>query len=261
MTTGNRLQLPDVAIYTYCWGTEHTKRSLKTLLISMDQVDFKRAVLITDPSRTDMNELAPVLDKYNIEVCEMRSNLNENMLDDDENRFGFRDDFLEHVKEYMTDDFCLNVQHDSCVINPSLWSPKFLHTDYIGAPWPMQIIQSSDMVAGRIPTEQIPTTVGNGGFSIRSRKFVENSVGLESHHKNEDLNICIFNYHHLASQGVKIADEATAAQFSFERPTQRKPHAKPRLFFTYGTFGFHGDFNVGGMEWINRRWNKLGVEL
>ena len=259
MTTGNKLQLPDVAIYTYCWGDDHTARSLRTMLISMDKVDFKRAVLITDPTRTDMDKLAPILDKYNIQVCEMRSDLNENMLDDDKNRFGFRDDFLEHVKEYMTDDFCLNVQHDSCVTNASLWDAKFLESDYIGAPWPMDIIQSSDMVAGRIPTEQIPTTVGNGGFSIRSRKFVENSVGLESHHKNEDLNICIFNYHHLASQGVKIADEALAAKFSYERSTYHKPHAKRRLFFTYGTFGFHGDFNTGGMKWIKKY--NLGVDI
>jgi hypothetical protein len=259
MTTGNKLQLPDVAIYTYCWGTAHVKKSLRTMLISMDQVDFKRAVLITDPSRTDMEKISPILDKYNIEVCEMRSDLNENMLDDDENRFGFRDDFLRDVKHYMTDDFCLNVQHDSCVINADKWDKRFLESDYIGAPWPMQIIQSSDMVAGRIPTDQIPTTVGNGGFSLRSRKFVENSVGLESHHKNEDLNICIFNYHHLASRGVKIADEALAAKFSFERSTNRTPHAKPRLFFTYGTFGFHGDFNTAGMEWIRNY--KLGVDV
>ena len=250
MNTGNKLQLPDVAIYTYCWGTEHVKKSLRTMLISMDQVDFKRAVLITDPTRTEMGELANLLDRHNIEVCEMRSELNSNMLDDDQNRFGFRDNFLKDVKHYMTDDFCLNVQHDSCVINTSKWDAKFLETDYIGAPWPMKIIQSSDMVAGRIPTEQIPTTVGNGGFSIRSRKFVENSVGLESHHKNEDLNICIFNYHHLASQGVKIADEATAAKFSFERPTRHSQRANPRLFFTYGSFGFHGDFNVAGMKWV-----------
>ena len=123
----------------------------------------------------------------------------------------------------------------------------------------MHIIQSSDMVAGRIPTNQIPTTVGNGGFSIRSRKFVENTVGLESHHKNEDLNICIFNYHHLAGQGVKIADERLAAQFSFERQTAYSQRSNPRLFFSYNAFGFHGEFNVAGMEWIKNY--KLGVEL
>lgn len=259
MTTGNKLQLPDVAIYTYCWGDDHVKRSLRNMLISMDRVNFKRSVLITDPSKTDLKSIGPILDQYNIQVCEMRSDLNDNMLDDDANRVGFRDDFLEHVKEYMTDDYCINVQHDSCVINPSLWDKKFLESDYIGAPWPMSIIQSSDMVAGRIPTDQIPTTVGNGGFSLRSRKFVENSVGLESHHKNEDLNICIFNYHHLARQGVKIADEATAAKFSFERPTRLSPRANSRLFFTYGTFGFHGDFNTAGMKWINNY--KLGVDI
>ena len=57
----------------------------------------------------------------------------------------------------------------------------------------------------------------------------------------------------------RIADEALAAKFSFERQTKRKPHANPRLFFTYGTFGFHGDFNTAGMEWIKNY--KLGVDI
>lgn len=250
MTTGSKLQLPDVAAYTFCWGEDHVKKSLRSMLIAMDRIDFKRSVLLTDASRTNMDNIYPILDRNRIQYIDIRSDLNDNMLNDDANRFGFRDEFLVAVKEHMTDDFCLNFQHDSTVIDTSYWEPEFLKYDYIGAPWPMSIIQSSDMVAGRIPPDQIPTVVGNGGFSLRSRKFVENTVGLESHHKNEDLNICIFNYDHLASQGVKIADANLASRFSVERPCKYASF-DPRLIFTYRSFGFHGDFNSAGMAFIN----------
>ena len=35
-----KLQLPDVAVFTFCWGTEHVEKSLKAMLIAIDQVDF-----------------------------------------------------------------------------------------------------------------------------------------------------------------------------------------------------------------------------
>ena len=82
----------------------------------------------------------------------------------------------------------------------------------------MYIIQSSDMVANRMPGDKIPTQVGNGGFSLRSRKFVEESVDLPAHHKNEDLNTCIFNYQHLADKGIKFPSTYLAYKFSKERP-------------------------------------------
>jgi hypothetical protein len=259
MNTGSKLQLPDVAAYTFCWGTEHVEKSLRAMLIGMDQVDFKRAVLITDSSKTDLDQFKYVLMTNRIEVCDMSVDLNENLLNDDTNREGFRDSFLTQVKKYMTDDFCLNFQHDSTIIDTGQWSDRFLEYDYIGAPWPISIIQSSDMVNGRI--KNLPTQVGNGGFSLRSRKFVEESVGLESHHKNEDLNTCIFNYWHLKTKGVELADNVLAGQFSSEHPVPEIGKYFDRsLLFTYGSFGFHGEFNSAGMEFIrNYNWGDQGL--
>jgi len=249
MNTGNKLSLPDVAAYTFCWGTDHVTYSLRSILIGMDQVKFKRAVLITDSSMTDLSKFSKTLDANNIEVCDMHVELNSNLKNDDSNREGFRDSFLIQVKKYMTDDFCLNFQHDSTVIDSDRWDNDFLNYDYIGAPWPMHIIQSSDMVAGRIPTEQIPTQVGNGGFSLRSRKFVEESVDLPVHHKNEDLNICIFNHKHLVDKGIKFPNIDLAYKFSKERPLHQG--FDPSLLFTYDSFGFHGEFNTAGMKFIS----------
>ena len=81
MTTGNKLQLPDVTIFTFCWGTEHVEKSLRSMLIGMDQVDFKKSVLITDSSKTDLSLFDKTINKHNIEVCDMTTDLNSNLQD------------------------------------------------------------------------------------------------------------------------------------------------------------------------------------
>ena len=248
MTTGSKLQLPDVAVFTFCWGTEHVEKSLKAMLIAMDQVDFKRSVLITDSSKTDLSLFSKVIDQHNIEICDMRVDLNDNLQNDDANRSGFCESFVQQTNKFILDEFCLNVQHDSTIIDIGKWNNRFLDYDYIGAPWPMHIIQASDMVNGRI--DEIPNVVGNGGFSLRTRKFVEESAKLGWEHKNEDLNICVFNYERMTSAGIKFAPPELAAQFSKEHPTPYGNFSRSMLF-SYNSFGFHGEFNTGGMEFID----------
>lgn len=247
MNTGNKLNLPDVAIFTFCWGTEHVDKSLRSMLIAMDQVNFKRAILITDSSKTDLSLFEYTLSRNDIEVCDINLNLNDNMSNDDANRIGFCESFIQQTNKYITDDFCLNVQHDSTIIDTSKWNDEYLKCDYIGAPWPMNIIQASDMVAGRI--EKIPNVVGNGGFSLRTRKFVEESAKLGWQHKNEDLNICVFNYDKMKDAGINFAPPELAAQFSVEHLTPYKIFDR-RVLFTYNSFGFHGEFNSAGMNFI-----------
>lgn len=247
MNTGNKLNLPDVAIFTFCWGTEHVDKSLRSMLIAMDQVNFKRAILITDSSKTDLSLFEYTLWHNNIEVCDMYVDLSSNMSNDDANRLGFCESFVQQTNKYITDDYCLNVQHDSTIIDVSRWDDDYLNYDYIGAPWPMSIIQASDMVAGRI--EKIPNVVGNGGFSLRTRKLVEEAAKLGWQHKNEDLNICVFNYEKMKNAGVTFAPPELAAKFSVEHPTPYKFFDR-KFLFTYNSFGFHGEFNQAGMDFI-----------
>ena len=247
MTIGNKLQLPDVTIFTFCWGEEHVRKSLRSMLIGMDQVKFKRAVLITDSSKTNLSLFDDVINKYDIDVCDMSVELTSNMSDDDKNRSGFCESFIQQTNKYILDDFCLNVQHDSTIIDITNWDDKYLEYDYIGAPWPMSIVQASDMVAGRI--EKIPNVVCNGGFSLRTRKFVEESASLGWEHKNEDLNTCVFNYDRMTEQGITFAPPSLAAKFSVEHPTEYK-YFNRDVLLSYSSFGFHGEFNNAGMQFI-----------
>jgi len=109
----------------------------------------------------------------------------------------------------------LVMQWDSFIVNPQLWSPNFLEYDYIGAPWP----------------HHPDTPVGNGGFSLRSKKLftaLQNPSYQKSH--PEDQSICIFNKDLLKELGIEIAPIEIASQFAFEREYKQ-------------AFGFHGFFN------------------
>jgi len=109
----------------------------------------------------------------------------------------------------------LVMQWDSFIVNPQLWNPNFLEYDYIGAPWP----------------HHPDTPVGNGGFSLRSKKLfiaLQNPLYQKSH--PEDQSICIFNKDLLKELGIEIAPIEIASQFAFEREYKQ-------------AFGFHGFFN------------------
>lgn len=123
-------------------------------------------------------------------------------------------------------DHALYVQWDGMATDANLWTDDFLQYDYIGAPWPW-------MPEG--------SNVGNGGFSLRSRKLL-NACGKDSAIKlttqepiAEDNIIGQHNRAYLEHRhGIKFAPTAVAKQFSFELgdPTP--------------SFGFHGLWNMPG---------------
>ena len=111
-------------------------------------------------------------------------------------------------------------QWDGFVLDPDRWEDHFLDFDYIGAPWP-QFHDGHD--------------VGNGGFSLRSRKLLEacRDRRFIAEHP-EDVSIGRTNRELLENgYGIAFADRAIAARFAFERSSPGTP-----------AFGFHGIFNM-----------------
>lgn len=151
---------------------------------------------------------------------------------------------LYELPKYVNTDFCLTFQGDGFIINPSLWNNDFLNYDYIGAPWIHEVINQ----------------VGNGGFSLRSQKFLYSANKLEYNSKiqfqvnipagqlvtPEDWFTCCYSYHDMINMGVKFADFDTAYKFSVEHPSQYKMYDRFDLS-TYNSFGFHGVFNKAAM--------------
>ncbi len=83
---------------------------------------------------------------------------------------GYSKFMLQDLYKFVDTKFCLVIQSDGFVINPNLWTNQFLEYDYIGAPWPNEIsvynasINKIDLAKNR---------VGNGGFSLRSKRLLE----------------------------------------------------------------------------------------
>ena len=147
--------------------------------------------------------------------------------------------FLYDMWRHIDTEFCLVVQGDGYVINPQLWSEEFLEFDYIGAPWPISKSAYVDPFG-------VHQRVGNGGFSLRSRKLMATSQTVDIpfdvnnndfyRHFNagslaEDGNIAVHNRHIFEAAGNKFAPVEIAARFSQERRVKEIRGIK--------SFGFH----------------------
>jgi hypothetical protein len=147
--------------------------------------------------------------------------------------------FLYDIWKHVESEYCLVIQGDGYVINPHLWSNEFLEFDYIGAPWQLKRNAYIDPFGNH-------QQVGNGGFSLRSRKLLTTPQRAEvpfevtsgSFYKTfdsgslaEDGNICVHNRHIFEKAGNKFAPLEVAVRFSQERriPEMRGVEA----------FGFH----------------------
>ena len=141
---------------------------------------------------------------------------------------------FQDLHKYFETSHCLIVQADSFVINSDLWKDEFLKYDYIGGPWPNKIEVKPDLI---LNLEK--NTVGNGGFSLRSRKLVEatskiNFQSLNFPMKAEDVVICHYLYQKMIDNGIRFAPPKLAAQFSMENVD----HLYGQNVNT--VFGFHG---------------------
>ncbi len=136
---------------------------------------------------------------------------------------------LRGLAEHVATPHCLVVQWDGYILNPDRWDPAFLDYDYIGASWP-QFFGDHD--------------VGNGGFSLRSKRLLEACRSDEftvSH--PEDVAIGRLNRAWLEAQGLTIAPRAMADSFSAERSG-----------LINRTFGFHGVWHMPHSLGCDRFW-------
>ena len=128
---------------------------------------------------------------------------------------------VKELAHHITTDYALVVQWDGFVIDGTMWANEFWNYDYIGAKWPH--------VAAEF-------RVGNGGFSLRSKRLlnalVDPAITLNSE-ENEDEAICIRHRELLEKKySIVFADERVADRFAFDVSRPVGP-----------TLGFHGVFN------------------
>ncbi len=182
-----------------CIDTDHPAAGLRAIRQSMGQCEFGRRLLIA----------SELICEPGIECLAIP-------------RFKRIEDYsafvIKRLARYLQTDFVLMIQWDGYVIDGSRWSDQFLNFDYIGAPWPFE-------------TEK---RVGNGGFSLRSRRLMRMLAHSQVEYFHpEDAVICQVYRESLEKNGIRFADFDTAFRFSVE-------HGEP----SGPTLGFHGAFNL-----------------
>lgn len=226
------VHLPDVTLIAIA-GSKHGE-TISAIRKSLKHIQPARTILITNMK----------LDCAGIEVVYL-------------DRFKSWEDYnlfvVKELYKYFNTDHCLVIQWDGYVIDGKQWSVDFLNYDYIGAKWLYKT-----------------ANVGNGGFSLRSRRFQEiisydQFIQITS---PEDEILCrLYRGYLEETYDIKYADEETADKFSFEL---NQPEQK--------TFGFHGfhhkpfkphvvlkrSFAMGDvvmLEPVMDWWGKMGFQV
>jgi len=211
----------------------NVERIQKALDISCDEMEFADVKLLTS---------LPTNDNRKIEIPHIGS-IEEFSL------FCLRD-----LVKYIDTNFILLVQHDGFILNPHSWTDEFLKYDYIGAPW--FVHEEFWFKKFNFPRELFDKKIiGNGGFSLRSKFFLEISQklldnGVFNKYYPEDLVMCVWNRKRVEDVGIKFAPIEIAEKFSIEG----EDHVYDKQF------GFHGLQWTDISKWIkkNPRW---GIKL
>lgn len=125
---------------------------------------------------------------------------------------------FELYKHFNTD-YCLIVQHDSSVLFPEAWQDEFLNYDVLGAAWLY--------TDGR--------NVGNGGFSLRSKRLqtiLGTDPNIKMYSPEDEVIGRLYRQYLEETHGIKYPTDDVADEFAFEL---REPRCK--------TFGFHSYFH------------------
>ena len=133
--------------------------------------------------------------------------------------------FMMHLLQaHIETDYCLVVQDDGWVLSGENWKDDYYNYDYIGAPSHCGLVGNEFHLG--FGWTQFPDRIAvqNGGFSLRSKKFLEapNKFGVthkqaqDIHNWNEDAQLTALFRRDLESCGMKYAPEEVAKKFAIE---------------------------------------------
>lgn len=129
---------------------------------------------------------------------------------------------IRDLYRYVDTKYCLLIQYDGYVLFGGAWMDEFLNYDYIGAPF------------------NPSRTVGNGGFSLRSKRLMEwiAAQNWQDFHP-EDSAICVRHAAEISSAGFKFAPYNLAKRFAIEGRSWNSTEWEGTFDRWTGEFGFH----------------------
>jgi len=176
--------------------------TVNAIVASIEQVNFAEALLLSDRKPTSLD-------------CRIAWRPIEQL----SSRAEYSNFMLRKLADHIQTSHALCIQWDGFVIDGTAWQSAFLDYDYIGAPW---------------PHFRDAYNVGNGGFSLRSRKLLCACANMPLDGESpEDVVISRVWRPQLEEMGIRFAPESLARQFAYERMS---PSGKE--------FGFHGVYNL-----------------
>ena len=220
----------------YLGHTNRVEETIQALHTCKNVANFGEVKLVTLPQ---------YIEKYQ-EECDEEGIILERQVRPLTNIDEYNYYILYHLHKHINTDYVLLVQDHAFIINPDAWRDDFFDYDYIGAPWPWR-------ERAYITPYGEHQRVGNGGFSLRSKKLLE--VPLKQwipfkvaemsdfyqmfggNNTNEDGNITVHNKHLYEKRGCKIAPIEVAKYFSYESPVPENSGIIP--------FGFHNNLPPG----------------
>lgn len=199
------LELPQVTLLVI--DCKDVDRAIASLKVSSTNVMFGQTKLLTTKalSQTLSTNVSPI------------RNLQVETIEPIDNIRAYSKFMIRKLVNYVSTPHVLCTQWDGFIVNHKAWSDDWLNYDYIGAPWWFNDSK----------------TVGNGGFSLRSKRFLKaaSNLPIKNFHP-EDLVTCRTYRHLLSASGIQFAPENTAERFSLEGNATHHPRWN-------GQFGWH----------------------
>lgn len=196
-----------------CFDTRNLEAAINSMARSMSHINFSESIFFTNQELCS-KEFVSYTKDLGIRVV---------FVNDVKSITQYSLFILEKLDSYINTNFCLVTQWDSWVINSKSWDMDFLNYDYIGAIWP----------------DYIENKVGNGGFSLRSKRLLKST--REILETNSDFSIPLIEDDFICREKRKIFEEKY--QLKFPDVELANKFSVERNGIPIGSFGFHGMFN------------------
>jgi hypothetical protein len=205
------LNLEEVTLV--CFDTRNIEAAIKSMEYSLSQTNFGESILFTTKVLCS-NKVITKTKKLGIKL---------EMISEIKSITEYSYFILANLERYINTKFCLVTQWDGWVINSQKWNSEFLNYDYIGAIWP----------------DYSSNQIGNGGFSLRSKKLLRSTRDLIENDPKMPINLIEDNYICRKKRGIlekkyQIKFSTTKLANSFSIEGNKLP---------LESFGFHGMSN------------------
>lgn len=150
------------------------------------------------------------------------------------------------LHNYIDTDYALVIQDDGWVLDAKNWKDEFLDYDYVGGLTHAALVDDQYYQWYQWIDKKEPLVVQNGGFSLRSKRFLKapSEFGItmvpqdDKMLNNEDIQLCCFMRPQLEQWGLRFAPNDLSKYFSFEHVS---PDVHSGMDIT-NVFGHHSRF-------------------